>query len=63
MLVAISHDLRTSITRMKLRAQFVEDLKTKEALTKVSALNEMEAMINETLAFTRGDYERRWNYP
>ena len=53
-LVAISHDLRTPITRMKLCAQFVKDATTKKILTK--DLDEMEKMINETLAFARDDF-------
>ncbi|WP_304985848.1 histidine kinase dimerization/phospho-acceptor domain-containing protein [Coxiella-like endosymbiont] len=40
MLAAISHDLRTPITCMKLRAQFVKDATTKKILTK--DLDEME---------------------
>lgn len=53
MLAAISHDLRTPITRMRLRAEFVED---EEQRTKMLAdLAEMEAMIAATLAFARDD--------
>ncbi len=53
MLAAISHDLRTPITRMKLRAQFIQD----EAInaTILADLDEMDAMITETLAFARED--------
>ena len=52
MLAAISYDLRTPIiTCVKLRAQFVEDLKMSKALTR--DINEMEAMINKTLVFAR----------
>ena len=53
MLAAISHDLRTPITRMKLRTQFVEDEALSESYLK--DLGEMEQMINETLAFARED--------
>jgi len=53
MLAAISHDLRTPITRMRLRAEFVED---EEIRTKMLAdLAEMEAMVNASLAFARDD--------
>ena len=53
MLAAISHDLRTPITRMKLRAEFVDD---DEQRTKMlSDLDEMEAMIKVTLAFAQDD--------
>lgn len=56
MLAAISHDLRTPITRMKLRAELVED---PEQRTRMSAdLDEMEAMIAATLAFARDDPAR-----
>jgi signal transduction histidine kinase len=53
MLAAISHDLRTPITRMTLRAQLVPDTETQEALMR--DLKEMELMVNETLAFARAD--------
>ncbi|GBR53784.1 ATP-binding protein [Gluconobacter sphaericus] len=51
MLTAIGHDLRTPITRLKLRAEFIDD----DALrNKVLAdLDEMEAMVSATLAFGR----------
>ena len=51
MFAAISHDLRTPITRMRLRAEFVED---EEQRTKMlSDLDEMESMITATLQFAR----------
>ena len=53
MLAALSHDLRTPITRMKLRAQFIKE---KELQAKnISDLDQMEAMIAETLAFAKND--------
>jgi len=53
MLAAISHDLRTPITRLKLRAQFLEN---EELHTKIIAdLDEMESMISQTLSFARDD--------
>jgi len=53
MLAAISHDLKTPITRLRLRAEFIED---DEQRTKMLAdLEEMEAMIASTLAFARDD--------
>jgi signal transduction histidine kinase len=52
-LAAISHDLKTPITRMRLRA---EDIADRELAAAVSAdLAEMEAMLDSTLAFLRGD--------
>lgn len=54
LLAAISHDLRTPITRMRLRADKIEspELQHKTILD----LNEMESMISEILAFAQNDY-------
>jgi signal transduction histidine kinase len=61
MIAAISHDLRTPITRLKLRAEFVDD---DEQRTKMLAdLDEMEAMIASTLAFARDDATREPRAP
>jgi signal transduction histidine kinase len=51
MLAAIAHDLRTPITRLRLRAEFVEDAGQQAKL--LSDLDEMEAMIGAALAFAR----------
>ena len=53
MLAAISHDLRTPITRMRLRAEFVEDEEQRRKM--LDDLGEMEAMIAATLSFARED--------
>jgi len=53
MLAAISHDLRTPITRLRLRAEFVDDDEQRGKM--MHDLNEMEAMIAETLVFARDD--------
>ena len=53
MLAAVSHDLRTPITRMRLRAEFVEDDEQREKMLK--DLDEMEAMIAATMAFAKED--------
>ena len=53
MLAAISHDLRTPITRMRLRAEFIDDDEQRSKI--MSDLDEMEAMIKATLAFARDD--------
>lgn len=51
--LAISHDLRTPITLLRLRAEFMTD---EEERRKVMAtLDDMEAMIASTLAFARDD--------
>ncbi len=53
MLAAISHDLRTPITTLRLRAEFVDD---DEARTKILAtLDEMSRMTEAALAFTRDE--------
>ena len=53
MLAAITHDLRTPITRLRLRAEFVEDAEQRARM--LGDLDQMEAMITATLAFVRGD--------
>ncbi len=55
MLAAISHDLRTPITLLKLRAESVED--NEERAKMQSTLDEMEAMVSSTLSFAREDAE------
>jgi signal transduction histidine kinase len=51
MLTAIGHDLRTPITRLKLRAEFVEDEEMRRKI--LVDLDELEAMVAATLAFGR----------
>lgn len=51
MLTAIGHDLRTPITRLKLRAEFVEDEEQRRKM--MNDLEELEAMVSATLAFGR----------
>ena len=53
MLAAIGHDLRTPITRLRLRAEFMEDDEQRRKM--LADLDEMEAMIAATLAFARDD--------
>lgn len=53
MMAAISHDLRTPITSLRLQAEFVEDAAIRRKL--VSTLDEMKAMTEATLAFARED--------
>ena len=52
LLTAISHDLKTPITRMRLRAELLEDETLKGKL--VRDLQDMEDMTNATLDFLRG---------
>jgi protein-histidine pros-kinase len=54
-LAAVSHDLRTPLTRMKLRVERVEDDELKNKLR--DDLNEMAAMLNAVLEFSRGEAE------
>jgi signal transduction histidine kinase len=51
LLTAIGHDLRTPITRLKLRAEFVEDEDQRAKM--LADLEELEAMVSATLAFGR----------
>ncbi len=51
LLTAIGHDLRTPITRLKLRAEYMED--EEQRLKMLADLDEMEAMVAATLAFGR----------
>ena len=53
MLAAVSHDLRTPITRLRLRAEFVEDVEQRKKM--LTDLEQMESMISATLAFARDD--------
>lgn len=53
MLAAISHDLRTPITQLRLRAEFIED--AEEQAKTLATLEEMEAMVASTLTFARDD--------
>lgn len=53
MLAAIGHDLRTPITRMKLRAEFIEDAELRSRM--LADLDEMERMIAATMAFARDE--------
>ena len=56
MLAAISHDLRTPITSLRLHAEFVEDGETKTKI--LAALDEMQRMTEDALAFIREDMLR-----
>jgi len=55
-LAAVSHDLRTPITRLRLRAGFLDD---RESQVRIEAdLDEMEGMISATLAYLHGEAEK-----
>lgn len=53
MLAAISHDLRTPITRLWLRSEFIEDRAQREYF--LQDLNQMRAMLDSVLSFLRDD--------
>ena len=53
MLAAVSHDLRTPLTRLRLRIESVPDVEARASIK--ADLNEMEEMIDATLAFLRDD--------
>ncbi|KAA0895118.1 sensor histidine kinase [Oryzomonas rubra] len=55
MLMAISHDLRTPLTRMRLRGEFIEDAEQQTKLFR--DVDEMHAMIDAALDFFRDDAE------
>lgn len=53
MLAAISHDLRTPLTRMRLRGEYIADPVQRQRL--FADVDEMQQMIDGALAFFRGD--------
>lgn len=52
-LAAVSHDLRTPLTRLKLRTEDLADASLKAAIT--ADIGEMEQMIDDTLSYLSGD--------
>jgi signal transduction histidine kinase len=53
MLAAISHDLRTPITRMRLRSEFIEDDIHRSRMLR--DLDQMQSMLESVLSFLRND--------
>jgi signal transduction histidine kinase len=53
MLAAISHDLRTPITRMRLRSEFIEDEAQRSRM--LGDLDQMRSMLESVLSFLRND--------
>jgi signal transduction histidine kinase len=51
MLAAISHDLRTPITRMRLRAEFIDLQDIREPILR--DIEQMDAMVNSAMSFIR----------
>jgi signal transduction histidine kinase len=60
-LAAMSHDLKTPLTRLRLRAELLEDTALRDKLER--DLAEMEAMIAQTLDFLRGTEGHRESAP
>ncbi len=56
MLAAISHDLRTPITLLRLRTELIDDMEDKPKM--LATLDEMEHMIATTLDFARQDAQQ-----
>lgn len=53
MLAALSHDLNTPITELRLQVELVDDAALRSDL--LDSLGELQAMVGETLDFLRGD--------
>ncbi|MBK1650227.1 ATP-binding protein [Rhabdochromatium marinum] len=53
LLAAVSHDLRTPITALRLRAEYIEDTDMRERT--LATLGEMEAILSATLSFARDE--------
>lgn len=53
MLAGVSHDLRTPLTRMKLQLEMLDE--TPDSIAMKQDIADMEAMIEEYLAFSKGD--------
>jgi signal transduction histidine kinase len=56
MLAAIAHDMRTYLTRLRLRAEFIDDPRHREAAA--HDLDEMAALLDDTLFLAQGEAER-----
>ncbi len=61
LLTAMSHDLKTPLTRMRLRTELLEDTELRDRYEK--DLVEMETMVTQTLEFMRGVANRQAPQP
>ncbi|SPH18258.1 Osmolarity sensor protein EnvZ [Defluviimonas aquaemixtae] len=52
LIAALSHDLRSPLTAMRVRAEMIDDAESREKL--VVSIEEMQEMVDGTLAFARG---------
>ena len=55
LVAAVSHDLRTPLTRLRLRAELLDDQEANEEFQR--DITEMEAMIQDTLDYLRGQVQ------
>ncbi|NMM43651.1 HAMP domain-containing histidine kinase [Rhodospirillaceae bacterium KN72] len=55
MLATVSHDLRTPITSLRLRAEFIKDSKLKSEM--IETLKDMDSMVEGCLAFAKQDVQ------
>lgn len=53
LLAAISHDLRTPLTTLRLKAEFVEEAEVRDDI--IATIDELAAICEATLAFTRAE--------
>ena len=60
-LAAVSHDLKTPITRLRLRAELLEDESVRDKI--FHDLNDMETMTTATLDFIRGEQQHEESKP
>ncbi|WP_119167256.1 sensor histidine kinase [Algihabitans albus] len=56
LLAAVSHDLRTPITALRLRAELIEETETREKM--LETLEELQRMVEATLSFAREESTR-----
>ena len=61
MMAAISHDLRTPLTRLRLRSELVEDLQQQARM--LADIDMMSKMIKSVLSFARDDATRELRTP
>lgn len=61
LLAAVSHDLRTPLTTLRLKAEFVDDEAVRDDL--VATLDELTAITDSTLAFSRAEASREASEP
>ena len=52
MLAALAHDLRTPLTALRVRGEMVDDVETRDGISR--SLDEMQDMVEATLAYARG---------